>query len=275
MEDVTISTGNEYYGASFYEAAGERWVRQTDAPQTAVELPQLAPDNDPSPDVVKLKLKVVLQGAFDTTTQLMRTNLRANQLLPADQPFDVPPFNYNGNEHFNNPTNIPQNAVDWVLVELRDSTDWNTVVYRKAALLLNDGRVVDARATATALSITNQTPYEAAYRIVVRSRQHLATLSNIAVNLPNANAFDFSTAITQAEGPHQQVQVAPTVWAQYAGDLDHNGVINFSDYNFYALAPNGTVYNVADVNMDGQVNEADFELLRPNLQRIGIPAIRE
>ena len=46
-------------------------------------------------------------------------------------------------ENINSINEIPNNTTDWLLVELRDAINNNLVVAQKAALVLNDGTVVD------------------------------------------------------------------------------------------------------------------------------------
>ena len=68
---------------------------------------------------VNLDVNVFLEGPFSGTQ--MTTGLNQANMLPLGQPFNTAPWNYDETEMV---TAIPNgNAVDWVLVELRDAPD--------------------------------------------------------------------------------------------------------------------------------------------------------
>jgi len=88
-----------------------------------------------------LDIKVWLEGAYNGTN--MNANL--NGILPTNHPYGVPQWNYAGTESVGSIPNT--NIVDWVLIELRDTTDASlatgeTMIAWQAAFLLNDGSVV-------------------------------------------------------------------------------------------------------------------------------------
>ncbi len=66
-----------------------------------------------------LDLTVFLEGPFNTSSFEMNTTLNQGTLIPLNQPYNTAPWNYNGTE---NVTNIPPDIVDWVLVELRETS---------------------------------------------------------------------------------------------------------------------------------------------------------
>ena len=68
---------------------------------------------------VNVKSKVFLQGPFITNS--MSTTLTQSSLLPNSQPYNTPPWNYNGNESLGSGPN--STMVDWVLVELRSASN--------------------------------------------------------------------------------------------------------------------------------------------------------
>ena len=63
----------------------------------------------------------------------MSTTLRDNFLLPLSQPFNVPPWNYNGMESV---ASIPPDVVDWVLLELRTLPDANSKIAARACFIV-------------------------------------------------------------------------------------------------------------------------------------------
>ena len=88
-------------------------------------------------------LKIFLEGPF--IGYEMETNLNIQSLIPNNHPFSGYPWNYAGTESV---ASIPNaDIVDWVLVELRDTTEaqyaaGSTMIAQQAAFLLNDGSVV-------------------------------------------------------------------------------------------------------------------------------------
>lgn len=225
---------------------------------------------------IAAKVKVLLEGAYNTGTGTLRTNLQTGAWLPLAQPYNVAPFNYNGTEAVANLGAFPANTCDWVLVELRNAANPATVLDRKAALLLADGTVVGSNGSA---GVNFNVPSDN-YYIAVRHRNHLAVMSAATVSLPNAAAYDFTAAATQTFGAEQSVEVSvsPAKWAMRAGDATANGTITFADYNQYAAQIlSGNVSNgyfAADVSLDGNVSSTDFGLYRSNAKLIGIAPIR-
>jgi len=218
---------------------------------------------------VELQVRAALQGAYDTNANEMSTALSANGLVPTEQPFGVAPWNYNGQECI---AASPNNMVDWVLVELRDAADDNSIVDRKAALLLANGTIIDSGRDG--VSFANATE-NTAYYVVIRHRNHLDVMSSVAVTIPNdQEPYDFTSAATQAAGA-QLADLGNGTFALLAGDIDANGVLTVADFNQYlnqAAAINQ--YVSSDCDMNASVTVADFNAYRPNASIIGMSAIR-
>ena len=93
---------------------------------------------------ITLDLKAYLEGPFIETE--MTTFLNTTGNIPTSQPYNIAPWNYNGSEAANPIPNV--NVVDWVLIELRETTgDAATatpdkMIEQQAAFLLNDGSIV-------------------------------------------------------------------------------------------------------------------------------------
>jgi len=64
-----------------------------------------------------LDLKIYLEGPFNGSE--MNTALNDHNLIPVNQPFNMPPWNYFGDE--NVPTIPNTDIVDWMLLELRET----------------------------------------------------------------------------------------------------------------------------------------------------------
>jgi PKD repeat protein len=149
--------------------------------------------------MVMLQAKALLQCSItdlNVGNALMTTEF--NSTLPTQQPFNAAPWNYTGTES----GTIPANAVDWVLVELRNSANINQVVARKAVLLLNDGSLQDVgtplqnnRVAFVGLA-NNQS-----YFVVLRHRSHQTIASSVAVPVSNnLMSIDFTQSADQTNG---------------------------------------------------------------------------
>ncbi len=109
--------------------------------------PGKADPNEPllenaSKDSTVVKLNVFLEGPFDKGKMI--TELNKKNLVPLNQPYNISPWNYNGNESVNEIPNI--DVVDWVLVDIRSADSAgaatsSTIFARKAGFLLSSGSI--------------------------------------------------------------------------------------------------------------------------------------
>lgn len=273
VPDVLTINHSSSVGASYLVNAGERHLTAASAPlaDLAVLQPQ-APLLPPSSDI-RLQVKVFLEGAYDATLNGMTTHLQTGNLLLLAQPFNRPPWNYQGTESVPDAASFPANIVDWVLVELRDTADNSLVVTSKAAYLLANGAITD-HPQRQSLSFENIAPCTA-YYLVVRSRNHLATMSATPLLLPTFQPYDFTLAAEQAWGNQQQTEVALGVFAQFAGDFDSGGTITVADFNLYSSQSSVlNQYVNGDANLDRNVTVTDFNLYQPNSSVIGVQQVR-
>jgi hypothetical protein len=93
-------------------------------------------------DSTVVKLTLFLEGAFDKGK--MNTEVNKLGLLPLNQPFNSPPWNYSGTESVSAIPNI--DVVDWILVDIRaaDSAGGatsETIIARKAGFLMSSGAI--------------------------------------------------------------------------------------------------------------------------------------
>ena len=234
---------------------------------------KLADYLDATVDVVNLQLKVLLQGAFSSTTLLMRDDLRTKNLLPTKQPYTVAPYSYTGAE-LAAATQLAvtgNNApVDWVLVELRSSTNNKTVLSRKAALVQRDGDVVDAETGSATLRINDALP--ASYYVAIRHRNHLGvmTASTLALTA-TPSLVDFTNVATKTYGDvsGRTQPKGTTVSVLWAGDANMDSQLISTGvgqdtglvYSLILSAPLNTLfssnfivtgYSTTDFSMDGQ-----------------------
>ncbi|MCP5064585.1 MAG: hypothetical protein GY936_19280 [Ignavibacteriae bacterium] len=123
---------------------------------------------------IYVDLKVFLEGPYNNP--IMNTDIQPN--VPKFHPYNTAPWNYAGTES----ATITTDIVDWVLVELRTGSTpatATTVVGRKAALLKNDGTIVDS----DGITNVNFNLASGNYYIVIYHRNHLPVMSATAISL--------------------------------------------------------------------------------------------
>ncbi len=135
-------------------------------------------------EIVDLSIapKILLKGAYDSNSGLMRDDLRINHALDlinspyADQlTTTLAIFNTGGTDGAGNPND---DIVDWVWVELREEQDNTASVASRSALLQRDGDVVeiDGRSTLTMRQKRGN------YYIVITHRNHLGVMTETAIS---------------------------------------------------------------------------------------------
>ena len=123
------------------------------------------------------EFQAFLQGTYDSINNNMHTGLTGN--IPLSQPYNVAPWYYNGIESV---SAMDGSVVDWVLVELR--TDTETSFERKAALLLEDGSIVQYNNITQGVHFENTVDGNS-YYVVVYHRNHMPVMSTNALVLDN------------------------------------------------------------------------------------------
>lgn len=241
---------------------------------------RLKPANTPNPSTPTIAtIKVVLEGAYDATTGLMTNELRTSELLPLIQPFARPPWNYQGVESVATVQDIPDNTVDWVLVEVRNPNDNHQIIQQRAALLLRDGSVIDVDWVANPEGASGVRFYDLpagnAYYLSVKTRHHLAIMSNNPIELPNVTVFDCTNTSHVFGGSSQLTNLADGTYGLHCGDFNSDGVITVIDANYYTTqSAQINLYLDGDGNMDRAVTVADFNLFQVNASVVGVSQIR-
>jgi hypothetical protein len=159
-------------------------------------------------------LKVFLQGAYNPGTGEMNTGIISQ--LPTTQPYNVNPWFYNGIESVDP---IPAGMVDWVLVDLRTGTEAGSLFERRAGILYNDG---------TAAVEFSTIESGVSYYVVVWHRNHMPVMSANAIELYEmTSAYDF-TVLANCFGANPVILLEETVYGMIAGDVNSNGVLQYS-----------------------------------------------
>ncbi len=202
-----------------------------------------------------LDLKIFLQGPYDASSSLMNTAINGD--LPLVQPYSDAPWNYPGTETV---VSMPANAVDWVLVELRDapnatSANLSTRYDRQAALILEDGTILSV--DGSSIDFNNATLQN--LFVVLWHRNHLGVLSAIELLASPVDfySYDFSTDVSNAflDG---QIELNTNVFGMISGDANANNTVDLLDIIqiWNSQAGNDGYFN-GDLNLDKQVNNID------------------
>jgi len=187
--------------------------------------------------VLRLRLTALLEGPYRNGS--MVDDLRQRGWLPETPP-DIYPYNLDPMRPYIRVSPIPDSVVDWVVVELRTLLSGGERYYR-TAFLLRDGRIVD---------LDGKTPLmlpgvqSGSYYVAIHHRNHLAIITAEPVLIDPQTQ---QQVLAMTEDPMRILGGAAALRA-----LRRNG------------NGNGTVWAMigGDVNGDGQVDEADLELLR-------------
>ncbi len=219
---------------------------------------------------VGAKVKLFLEGNFNDAQQTMNTNLAEAGLLPMEQPFNTSPFSYMGTETI---TTLPEDIVDWILLQVRDRADMTHILATKALLIRKDGLVIN---TTGEEEITFDNLPEGDYYIAVFHRSHLPIVSQVAHPFSESpTLYDFTSTESAAMGT-AQLKARQHVFMMNAGDFDGNGVINSQDYNLWKQNSSAVnVYLSADVDGNGIINSRDYNLWKANRSKIGVVSISE
>ncbi len=205
-----------------------------------------------------IDLTAYLEGPFEESEML--TLLSDDGLLPLSQPYNTEPWNYAGTE---NVAAIPNEIVDWVLVETRDAPDAasalpSTMLERQAAFVMVDGTIVGLDGSSN-LQFSNA-PTQNLF-VVIYHRNHLSVMSaNPLTQSGGVYSYDFSTGANQAYSAGQagQKEIATGIWGMYGGDGSGGGEVTNFDYQEVWKPAAGTKgYLKADYNLDGQADNKD------------------
>ncbi len=222
--------------------------------------------------------KVFLEGPFASGS--MGDGLRVGNMIPTTEPYAGNTWNlnyvhtaYGGGETVSSTAVFDQPAdgndiVDWIVVELRNSSTPTQIVASKAGLVQRDGNIVDLDGIS---QLAIQGVADGNYYIGLRHRNHLGVRSNITYSLSNAPqamvvdftlagiAFDDGTVIKPVTPMKVLTGGALGLWA---GDANFNGFVLYNGggndrsivLGVVGLStPGNSVpgYNRADLNMNG------------------------
>ncbi len=203
-----------------------------------------------APTSVSLSASVFLEGAFDGSD--LTSNL--NSKIPLSQPFT---FNSISG---GTASSIPVGAVDWVVIELRETSSGATVG-SGSGFLMNTGQIKDVDGSSD-LNISLSGNSGSDFYLIVYHRNHVPVMSANAVDASSGTlTYDFTTAASQALGS-SQVLLETNVYGMIAGDSDGSLSVDGSDLTSWRTS-NGAVFSYgsngrADLNLDGVINAIDL-----------------
>ena len=215
-----------------------------------------------------LNLKIFLSGNFVDSTDTMTTALKTANLIPTAQPYNVAPFNYSGAE---TATTIASDIVDWVLVEIKDST--GTSVLKKAGLLKSSGEIVDSTSGASDLTLPASIA-TGQYKVIIRHRNHLAIATdvNVAITANNTTTVDF-TKNTNVKGANQLLvgtnPSSANLYGMRRANISGDDTIDSLDRTISNSAIESlNVYVKSDVNLDGITDSLDRTISQLALEAV-------
>ena len=124
---------------------------------------------------IQADIKIMLQGPFNGTNGML-TSINSN--IPTTSPYASAPKSV---------PSIPSNIVDWVLVELRETTN-GPAVASGSFFLRDDGKIVDDDGQSNIkfnVSTGN-------YYITIKQRNHLAVISANAIAMSSESVVNYS-----------------------------------------------------------------------------------
>gem|GEM_PF-4780330 len=205
---------------------------------------------------VMVSPKLFLEGAYESSTGLMRDDLRSQNILNFVEPFTglgLTHINGGGGEtsFLSTLTTTGNDAiVDWVFVELRDPVDPTVILATRSAFLQRDGDVVEHRYGVGPVEFTNLPDGD--YYVAVRSRNHLAVCSvgSLTLSQTVVTPLDFTGGV--AYGTSAMKSYSTGEYALWEGDINADGAINAADRS-KAWNNRNTVgsYTQSDSNLDG------------------------
>lgn len=207
-----------------------------------------------------LHAKVFLDGVYISPAAGMSASLGGRGLIPKRHPYNLAPYNYKGNNLIS--TTIDSNVVDWVLIELRDSSR-GTLFEQQAGLLLSNGSIVDSVAQVGDIKLASVTSNSTNYQIVIKHRNHLSVSTSTAINLSPGMTTNVDFTNNSNVLNNNQKLVSNGQYAMVAGNVNSGSEIDASDRVAVRSENEATnVYSNLDVNMDGYIDSSDRTIAR-------------
>ncbi len=202
------------------------------------------------PDAAFLQLTFCLQGAYDAEAFM-------HNGAPASLPLDSP---YASAAKRIDP--LPDDVVDWILVELRTAPA-AAPAYQYSFLLATDGSVFDIMNGNRVEPVRLEDIIADDYHVAVKHRNHKTAVSAhpFSFSRNEITSISFSESLQMYHDPESAVSTLTGVWCLCGGDLNQDGRITSADYTrwYNALNSSDNGYESGgDMNFDGQVDARDY-----------------
>ena len=208
-----------------------------------------------------VNLKAFLEGPYFSSEMTPWLNMFGS--LPLVQPYNTSPWNYNGTEGVGSIPNA--NVVDWILIELRETTgDASTatpatMIAKQAGFILKNGTIVNIGGISS--MIFNEAISDNLYTVIWH-RNHLGIMSAVAlINSGGEYSYDFTTGEDKVYGGmlgHKELE--PGVWGLISGDGNADGEIQNNDkVDVWEAERGNNGYYSGDFNMNHEVYNEDKE----------------
>jgi hypothetical protein len=191
----------------------------------------------------------ILEGAYRSATGAMTAKLAEKNYIPTA---------YLGmeQENINTLTVDGARAVDWVRIELRDTTPSRQLIATKPGILLTNGQIV-APSTLDSLSFIAA---EGTYFLIIKHRNHLGVATKTYLH-EHASVVDFTTPTTITSTQ----KTLDDKLALHCGDMNYDGEVNVIDYSLMrnlTLEGGYDAYLQGDVDFNTEVNVIDLSKVR-------------
>ncbi len=204
---------------------------------------------------MRLDLKVILAAAWNGVN--MDKKLNTASLIPLSDPYGVGVT----------VTSLPATAVDWVKVELRNSSNRSSVTKTYAKLVDVNGQIIEEDG-----SNMKVTGFSGTYFVAVKHRNHLGVVTNAVVELMGAPVVNFTNSQSAAwqSGASNtamlEVETDSEIFGLWSGNANGDASIVYNGGNSDRVeildAVGGVsemstvisgVYSGNDINMDGNI----------------------
>jgi hypothetical protein len=197
---------------------------------------------------VYLSLNVFLEGPYRSASDSMDAALTRSGFLPVVSPYAEAP---------DTASVLPPDAVDWILVQLRESPTGPAVLSR-SLILLSDGSAVDPDSLAGPVPLRMD---PGSFHVVARHRNHLAAMTAAPVFLSDTTAGPAD--LSGEGGAYGTAAMKPLrtgLYGLWAGDVNGDGRTTTLDYTaWYNAARAGAAgYLPEDANLDGRATTLDY-----------------
>jgi hypothetical protein len=209
--------------------------------------------------VVRVKIISFLSGAVRGNGE-MGNELATGGLLPASEPYSGLGYGLTEGVGVNLLLTKVPDAVDYVVIELRDKNDSTQVVASRTGILKKNGEVVDECGETLTFKVPRGT-----YFVAFRHRNHLDIMTKFPVFLDDRGDFpiDFSDPNLPTTGIGDQKPLDDGRFGLWGGDASGDNELKYSGPNndrgkiltiIGGTDPTTTQggYLLEDVNMDGE-----------------------